>query len=112
MEIVELALYIALLTFMIGSMVLHHEQSARLVRESQEETKALLRALTHIVAVCITMQNDVERMAVKMCGEEPDGTCVKKSWTVIRQTETETEAADDVEEGEAPEAEMQESNEN
>lgn len=112
MEIVELALYIALLTFLIGSMVLYHEQSARLVRESQEETKALLRALTHIVAVCITMQNDVERMAVKMCGEEPDGTCVKKSWTVIRQTETETEAADDVEEGEAPEAEMQESNEN
>ena len=98
METVEFCLYVALLAFLIGSMVLHHVQSARLVRESQEETKALLRALTHIVAVCITVQHDVERMAVEMCGEEPDGTCIKKSWTVIRPEETETEAA---EEGEA-----------
>lgn len=101
METVEFCLYVALLAFLIGSMVLHHVQSARLVRESQEETKALLRALTHIVAVCITVQHDVERMAVEMCGEEPDGTCIKKSWTVIRPEETETESADDVEEGEA-----------
>lgn len=100
METVEFCLYVALLAFLIGSMVLHHVQSARLVRESQEETKALLRALTHIVVVCITMQNDLERMANKMCGEEPDGTRIKKSWTVIRQEETETEAAD---EGEAQE---------
>ncbi len=100
METVEFCLYVALLAFLIGSMVLHHVQSARLVRESQEEAKALLRALTHIVVVCITMQNDLERMANKMCGEEPDGTRIKKSWTVIRQEETETEAA---EEGEAQE---------
>ena len=100
METVEFCLYVALLAFLIGSMVLHHVQSARLVRASQEETKALLRALTHIVAVCITVQNDVERMANTMCGEEPDDQVIKKTWKVIRQEETETEAA---EEGEAQE---------
>lgn len=100
METVEFCLYVALLAFLIGSMVLHHVQSARLVQESQEEAASLLKALTHIVVVCITMQNDLERMANKMCGEEPDGTRIKKSWTVIRQEETETEAA---EEGEAQE---------
>ena len=101
METAQFCLYVALLAFLIGSMALHHYQGVRLVRDSQKEAEETAKCLMQVMVMTTVMQHDLRRIADKVVGQEPHGTCIKKSWTIVRENKTETEAADDVEEGEA-----------
>lgn len=101
METVDFCLYIALLTFLLGSMTLQHIQNARLAKACQEETNTTFRLLMQIMVMCTAMQHDLSRVADKYAGVEPNGTHVKNTWTVVRTSETETEDADASEESEA-----------
>lgn len=100
METVDFCLYIALLTFLLGSMTLQHIQNARLAKACQEEADTTLKLLMQVMVMCTAMQHDLSRVADKYAGVEPNGTHVKSTWTIVQTGET-TEDTDASEESEA-----------